>query len=163
MDTRKPWLSGRLALALGAALASGLVEGCGSEPGPHRRPVEGAVELDGKPLTTGTITFAPVNGGPGAFGEITDGTYRFGKSDGPAPGRHKVEIVSVQSSGRTIPSPDIPGETIEESRNIIPPDYNAHTTLEVDVKPDGDNSFRFELASISKATNGKTSSRTARR
>jgi hypothetical protein len=122
------------------------VAGCSGESGPPRLPVSGEVKLDGQPLTSGKITFAPLEGGVGAFGEITDGVYRFGGSDGPSSGRHHVEIVAVTPTGKRVPSTDLPGETVEEVRNLIPPRYNARTELQVEVKPDADNAFRFDLS-----------------
>jgi len=135
-------------------LAPCLALGCAGEPGPPRRPVSGEVKLDGTPLPSGKITFAPVEAGAGAHGEITDGVYRFSASDGPSPGRHHVEIVAVQTTGKRIPSPDLPGETVEEVRNIIPPQYNARTELQVEVKPDAENAFRFDLTSRKPAPRG---------
>ena len=44
----------------------------------------------------------------------------MGRSEGPGPGAYKVEIVSVQPTGKQVKSPDDPTATIEEVRNLIP-------------------------------------------
>jgi hypothetical protein len=146
---------GRRPLASVAILLPWLVVGCDGEPGPPRRPVAGEVKLDGAPLPSGTITFAPIEGGAGAFGEINNGVYRFGAIDGPSPGRHHVEIVAIQTTGKRIPSPDLPGELVDELRNIIPSRYNARTELQVEVRPDVENAFRFDLSSRKPAPRAK--------
>ncbi|WP_435020147.1 hypothetical protein TA3x_001671 [Tundrisphaera sp. TA3] len=136
----------RFASFLLAPALAFLSVGCGGEAGAPRQAASGTVTLDGKPLESGTITFIPTEGGPGAFGTIQAGTYRFGTGDGPTAGRYAVEIVDVRPTGRTIPNPDAPGTTIAEVRNAIPPRYNARTELVADVKPDAENSFRFDLS-----------------
>lgn len=124
------------------------VAGCGSEEsGPPRLPVSGKVTLDGKPLEAGAITFIPAADGPATAATIAEGAFQVARAEGPSPGPYKVEIISVQSTGRQIPSPDDPSAQIEESLNIIPTHYNARTQLQVEVKPDAENAFEFDLSS----------------
>lgn len=131
--------------ALAAALAL-TAAGCGAPAGPARQPVAGTVTLDGKPLDSGTITFLPDDGGPGAFGPIHAGTYQFSAADGPPPGRYRVEIVDPRPTGKQVPDPDAPSGTVAEVRNAIPPRYNARTELEAVVVDTADNSFPFDLS-----------------
>jgi hypothetical protein len=131
--------------------------GCGGDAGPARLPASGTITLDGKPLASGTITFIPGEAGPGAFGTIKDGSYRFGTADGPPPGRYSVEITDVRPTGKRVPDPDARTGMIEEVRNAIPPRYNARTELAVEVKKDADNTFRFDLSTR------KLAARSARR
>jgi hypothetical protein len=56
-----------------------------------------------------------------------------------------VEIVSVRPTGKRVPHPDLPSQTTDEVHNVIPPRYNARTELAVDVAPDRDNAFDFDL------------------
>src|SRR5690349_21814612 len=114
-----------------------LAAGCGGELGPARRPVSGSVKLDGRPLSDGAITFLPLGGGPAATAELADGAYAIEALRGPAPGAYNVEIVAVRPTGRRISHPDLPSETTDEVRNVVPSRYNARTQLQVDVKPDG--------------------------
>jgi|GEM_PF-791893 len=133
-----------LGLSLAIAL-SWFAAGC-SEAGPARQPISGTITLDGKPLTVGTITFAPLDGTTAATAPIQDGTYRLSRSEGPAPGRYQVEISAVRPTGRRIAHPDLPSETIDEVRNIVPPNYNVQTELAVEVKPDGEQTLPFQLS-----------------
>lgn len=137
-------LKRNLGLSLALAL-SWFAAGC-SEAGPARQPVSGTITLDGKPLTLGTITFAPLDGTTAATAPIQDGAYRLSRSEGPAPGRYQVEISAVQPTGKRIAHPDLPSETIDEVRNIVPPNYNVQTELAVEIKPDGDQTLPFELS-----------------
>jgi hypothetical protein len=141
---------GRVASALVVMLA-----GCAEESGPPRLPVSGKVTLDGKPLPSGTITFLPAGKGAAASVPITDGSFIVGRSEGPGPGTHKVEIVSVQETGKRIKSPDDPIASIEEVRNLIPARYNAGSQLQVEVKSEGENSFQFDLTSREDAPRGR--------
>lgn len=124
-----------------------LAAGCGAELAPPRRPVSGSVTLDGKPLSDAAITFLPVDGGPAATAELSEGAYAIGQSQGPSPGRYSVEIVAIRPTGKRVPHPDLRSETTDEVRNILPARYNARTKLEVDVKPDDANTFNFRLSS----------------
>lgn len=149
----------KVALPLTFALAiavSFVMPGCGDE-GPARQPVSGTITLDGKPLASGSITFAPLEGTTAATAEVRDGTYGVGQSEGLAPGRYQVEISAVEPTGKRIEHPDLPSELIDEVRNLIPPKYNVQTELAAEVKPDGENAFTFDLSSR------KVKSRTRRR
>ena len=76
-----------------------LVAGCG-EPLDPVYPVTGKVTLNGKPLTTGTVTFTPTGNGPSATGMIReDGTYELKSHDdraGALPGSYKVSVSAVK-------------------------------------------------------------------
>ena len=133
--------------------------GCGAPAGPARQPVAGTVTLDGKPLDSGTITFLPSEGGPGAFGPIQAGAFQFSAADGPPAGRYRVEIVAVKPTGKQIPDPDGLAGTIAEVRNTIPPRYNARTELEAEVKADTSNAFPFQLSTRKAKVGTRTASR----
>lgn len=140
---------------LTAALALVLAAGCGGESGPARLPVSGRVTLDGQPLSTGAITFLPSGPGHAVGGRIEDGTFSLGRPEGPGPGSYKVEIVSVQPTGKQVTSPDDPTATIEEVRDVIPPRYNLATTLLVEVKPEETNIYQFDLVSRDDSPKGR--------
>lgn len=115
--------------------------GCGGSD--DRLPLAGEVTLDGKPLAEGAITFSPLNGPYSAGGVIRDGKFDIPRSGGPRPGKYRVAIVSYQSTGKRLPDPDRPGETVEEQKQIIPPKYNRESTLEVEI-PGGSLQFALE-------------------
>lgn len=143
----------RFSLLLASSLLTAVV-GCGGDSGPARQPASGSITLDGKSLASGTITFIPDEGGPGAFGSVEEGAFRFEKAEGPPPGRYKVEIVDVRPTGKMIPDPDSRSGTIAEVRNTIPPRYNARTELAVEVKADAENTFTFDLSTRKLASRG---------
>jgi hypothetical protein len=124
-----------------------LTVGCGEEPRSPQFPVSGKVTVDGKPLEQGLISFLPSVSGPAASAPIEAGAFALDRTDGPGQGPYKVEIVSVQSTGRQVVSPDDPSVTIEETRNIIPTRYNARSDLLVQVSADGENAYRFDISS----------------
>ena len=146
--SRRPGFAGGPApwLLLVALVAPAVPAGCG-EAGPLRRAVAGSITLDGKPLPAGTIVFAPLDGATAAVADVRDGSYRIGAGSGPAAGRYQVEVRAEAPTGKRVPHPDLPGETIEEVRELVPPRYNARTELTVEVKPDAANAFDFALTS----------------
>src|SRR5262249_51211635 len=114
-----------------------------------RIPVSGTVKLGGEPLKTGNIVFAPLQVGRGAQGTIVDGAFSIPRGQGPSPGTYRVEIYSIQPTGKRVFDRG-EGEMIEETRNLVPAMYNASSTLEAVVKEGGDNTFPFDLK-VSKA------------
>jgi hypothetical protein len=135
--------AGACLVALAAALP-----GCGDGSDSFdRQAVSGSVTLDGKPIT-GDILFIPMGNGASAGGGIADGTYSIGRAAGPSPGSYRVEVVSIQPTGRTIPDRDgPPGSTAEEKANVVPARYNAKSELTAEVKKGVPNTFIFPLTS----------------
>jgi hypothetical protein len=149
MQADRPVSRRRRGFVLGAGIAFAAViaaAGCGDE-GPARQAVSGTVALDGKPLATGTITFAPVEGVTAATAEVVDGAFQIGRTTGPTAGHYLVEIVADRTTGKTIPNPDFPEKTIEEVHNVIPQRYNVRTELKAEVKPVANEPFTFNLSS----------------
>ncbi len=126
-----------LLLAALAPLLIGLL-GCSSAKGVPMDatvPVQGTVQLDGKPLAEGEITFA-VDGKPPQIAAITQGAYS-GKA---IPGANRVEVAVY----RTETDP-MTGDQIKI--NILPPRYNVRTTLTAQVADSGENQFDFQIQS----------------
>ena len=128
-----------------AALGLIAAAGCGSDR-VKTAPVRGVVKFNGRPVTTGTVTFVPTAPGPSATGDIQpDGTYRlttFSAGDGAVLGAHKVVVVAMEDMKDRLP----------EQRSPLPPPvvpnkYTslATTDLTAEVK-DGDNTVPLELA-----------------
>jgi len=141
-----PWLALSLALAL-----CGTGAGCGESDGLGAHvPVSGKITLDGQPLKTGHIVFSPLEVGRGAQASIVDGAYTVPKSRGPSPGPYRVEIHSIQPTGKKVFDRG-EGEMIEETKNLVPAMYNANTTLQAEVKAGGENTFPFDLKTTSRA------------
>ena len=117
--------------------------GCGGRNGID---VSGTVTLDGSPLTEGRIRFVSIGdtGGGTAGAKIENGQFVFGPDDGLVAGTYRVEISSVQKTGRMIP--DMEGEgTIEQYAEAIPSRYNSQSELTADIKPDGGEPLAFDL------------------
>lgn len=94
--------------------ASACVSGCGGSA-PEKAaalastvPVKGKVMLKGKPMTTGSISFEPTDGGREAFGNIgADGSFTlttFKADDGAIKGSHRV-AVKAAGGGKKDPVP----------------------------------------------------------
>jgi len=140
--------SGKYCSYLGGAailLLLGAVAGCGS--GGKAR-VTGKVTVNGKPVTGGLVSFAPIatdkkEPGKPAAGEVQqDGSYTLGtesKNDGAVPGKH-----SVRYTPPSIPYPEgrdpRPGEAPPKSgfEGLVPKNQ------EVEVKV-GTNNVDIEL------------------
>jgi hypothetical protein len=117
--------------------------GCSAEStGPKEYPVSGTVTFDGKPVESGRILFRKIGDGDRAYGgEITNGAYSFTSEAGKV----KVEI----TASRLIPGKfDNSNGTPEPVGEMyIPKQYNSKSTLEAEVKADGENTLPFELVS----------------
>jgi hypothetical protein len=129
------------ALAISAA-------GCGQGgDGLPRQAISGTVKIDGRPLDTGEITFAPnVGDGPAVGGKIANGAYSIRRADGPVPGPHNVAIFSAMPTGKKIKDDVDPKVTYDERVETIPERYNARTQLKAEVEMGGANRFDFALA-----------------
>jgi len=119
------------------AIASG---GCGKPAGVVST---GTVTLDGKPVANGAIVFQPEDKRVAAEGSmIQAGKFRIvGK-----PGKRRVEISASAPAPGTPDPPTGPVQFVE----IVPDRYNKSTTLVVEVKESGPNTFTFDLESQAK-------------
>lgn len=130
-----------LALLLIVVVAT--ASGCGQGAKGDRAEVIGQVTLNGTPLETGVITFLPADGkGASAGAPIVNGAY---KAEVP-PGAKKVSIYAEKVVGKQPRSPSNPGgDQIDVVQQLIPPQYNAQTTLQVDIPPEGKKDANFSL------------------
>lgn len=124
--------------ALGLALALAAIAGCGGPAdGFERFPVEGTVTLDGAPLKAGTINFIAQQEGASSTAEVEGGAFRLDGDDGLSPGPYRVEIFSVQATGKRVPDADNPGTLVDEITNVVPQRYNVQSTLKAEIPPGG--------------------------
>lgn len=137
LPSRAAWL---LLLAL-------LLAGCGRNAG-GLTPVTGKLNYRGRPLTTGTIVFAPdpVRGSNGelARAEVqADGSYHLksGENLGTNPGFYRVTVVAVED----VPVPGTP--VLVMPRSLLPAKYQDPdlSGLTCEVKPGKENIFNFNL------------------
>lgn len=108
-----------------------LAIGCGGDSS-GRYAISGTVTLDGEPVPTGAIAVIPAPGtdGPTSGGSIHDGEYSIPASQGPAAGRHRVEIRWPREAGQVELYPGESGTKFEEA---IPAKYNSRSSLEIQV------------------------------
>lgn len=130
MTTRKRdlWTNPAVPWALLVAGTLTLAVGCGT----HESSVFGTVTLDGKRLTTGTVTFHPTGEGAVAYGRIgADGSYRLhtGAEQGLAAGEYIVTVVA------TAPPPDPQSEVV--GKLLTPARYGTldQTDLRFTIEP----------------------------
>jgi len=140
-----------LAAVVGLGFAGLSFVGCGS---PSNRAqvvaVTGQVQLDGKPLEFGSISFQPIQGGQPARGDIDSeggfvlSTYQEG--DGAAVGRHRVKVACYAKQDPAMKEQQA-GDSLGDS--LIPERYTsfAMSGIEVSVLAQGNSPFVFELQS----------------
>jgi hypothetical protein len=119
-----------------------LLAGCGPDTG-DRLPVSGNVTLKNAPVASGTINFEAKAGGIFTGGVITDGKYAIAAENGLEPGTYIVRI-SVAEPGVADTEP-LPGESGPPGKELVPPEYNAESKQEVEVKPGVENTFNFDI------------------
>lgn len=130
-------------LCLIALSLSALVCGCG-EKAANQFAVSGSVTYLGQPLDQGSIQFEPAADQPTFSGApIEAGKYLLPSENGLAPGVYRVRI----SSAAPVAAAPVaaPGESGPPAKDRIPAKYNAETTLQAEVKKDGENKFDFDL------------------
>jgi hypothetical protein len=135
-------LSGGLAGLIAALLLLPLtVWGCSTKGAPAT--LSGQVKFRGEPVAKGSIRLDPVEGqGQPASAPITDGRYEIGAGAGLVAGKYRVSITGVRVVG-TREDPET-GQTIEETEQYIPENYNTRTTLEIAITA-GENKKDFDL------------------
>ena len=120
-------------VALVALLA--MAAGCGGGgPGGSGAEVKGRVTFKGTPVASGTIIMIPnASDGKKVSVPITNGEYLVAKEAGAAQGAYRVEIYAFEPIAA--PKAGAEGDADAESatRQIIPPQFNQETTLEMDV------------------------------
>lgn len=103
-----------LAILVLASLAMG--SGC-FRSAPERVPLQGTVNVSGKPLAVGTITFLPSGKttGPASSTTVTQGHYALTLSNGPRPGTYSVTVASDQSPSEDDASAEPPTKITSKS------------------------------------------------
>ncbi|MFO0850985.1 MAG: hypothetical protein U0871_20890 [Gemmataceae bacterium] len=133
------------AALLGAICAAAV--GC-SDPYAGREAVTGKVTLKGQPLKDGTIQFVPANGsGTQAVLFIVDGAYKAERKEGLLPGRYVIRISAADKKmGADESEAGGPGGSANITFfDLIPPEWNAASQHEVEVKSGAKNEFNFDV------------------
>jgi len=125
------------------AVGLGCFQGC-SETSTIAKTIEvaGAVTLDGKPLTEGTINFTSASTGDAANASLgTEGRFLF--ASGVLPGTYRVTVTAPMNM-----TPPAPGVVPPVIKFVIPAKYTdpAATDLKATVA-EGADEFKFDLKS----------------
>lgn len=119
--------------------------GCGSS-GPEIAHVSGRVTMDGKPLANASLIFIPEDGRPAGARTDADGRYALNFTEGrrgAIPGKNVVRITTQREAEQ-----DENGKVVvPASRETIPMEYNAASTLEFTIEPKKKNVANFDLKS----------------
>lgn len=142
-------------LHLSISIGVFFVVGCGAGDNKPRVALEGRVTLNGKELPNGLVSLIPTETtGETAVAVIENGKFVIDRQAGPTPGKYKVIVESKQPTGRQVRDVDNPGSKIDEIRESVPAQYNAQSTLEVEVKPDTGQTLDFALVGSTIGRNG---------
>jgi hypothetical protein len=152
-----------LCVRVAACVSLSAVWGCGAAAGlPQTGKVHGTVAYKGKPVSTGTVTFFPLEAkgeaNRPAIGEISsDGSFElttFNTGDGAVLGQHKAIVVAktegtVKAADDTIPSQlpsDLKKAAEQGPKALVPSNYMdpEKTPLRYTVQK-GTNRFDLEL------------------
>jgi hypothetical protein len=131
------------------AFCLAVLAGCGGEK-QRQVPLEGTVTLDGKPLAEGSLRFLTASGKDGTIvcsATVSDGRFVIPAEKGPVPGKYRVEINASRKTGRKLPHPVMPSQTIDELTQYLPQCYNLQSGLTAEVAATGPNRFEFPLKS----------------
>jgi hypothetical protein len=136
----------RNAASLPAMVALAILAGCG--PASDRLAVTGNVTLDGAPLDRGSIRFSSLGDQKLSVsgGLIQEGEYTIAQEKGLRPGKYRVQITSPDLNAPPVmapATPSTPSFPVQPER--IPPEYNVNSKQTVEVTPDGDNRFVFDI------------------
>ncbi|MFG0333375.1 MAG: carboxypeptidase-like regulatory domain-containing protein, partial [Maioricimonas sp. JB049] len=123
-----------------------LVSGCGETNPLDRQPVSGTISLNGQPLETGTIEFAPQGSGTASGASIRNGTYSIPADKGLPPGDYLVRISAADEEGEPM---EMPGESAKLAPELIPPEYNTESEQTFTVSADGNNEFSLDIQTSS--------------
>ena len=112
----------------------------------RRKPIEGTVTLDGRPMPNGQIRFIPKEGtnGPTAGAKIDEGKYSISAELGIFAGTYRVEITASRPGGRKMPD-RVTGQPVDVYKQFIPSKYNTKSELVANVTADGPNVFDFAV------------------
>lgn len=127
-------------LALGASLV--VLPGCAEEN--DRLTVRGTVTFEGQSLADGNVLFRPLGAGQTAGAKIEQGKFQVHRDKGLLPGKYRVEIKAMRNIGELYID-SASGQQEQDREQFIPPKYNTKSELAIEVTPDGDNTFSFEI------------------
>jgi hypothetical protein len=134
-------LSRRWETGIGLALVVVLAVGCSPAEYGH---VTGKVMLDGKPVESAEIRFAPESGRAAWDRTEADGSYELNYTPGVRGAKTGTNTVTITTA--TEPTVDDQGRTVPGQPELFPAEYSTAPTHKVEVVP-GENVFDFDVKS----------------
>ena len=135
----------RLFFSLSVIAIATFITGCSSnESGPKLLQVTGTVTLDGQPIPEANILFKDPNGeNKSYFASVKEGSFSTKIEAGK-----RIAIISAnrQSKDKMVDNAEGTGKE-PAMEQYLPAKYNEKSTLEIEVKPDSENQFPFDLKS----------------
>lgn len=131
-----------------AILGLCLLAGCGSGDPLGRKAISGTVTLDGAPVKAGTINFDPKGSGitTSSGANITDGKFAIAQEVGVPPGTYLVRVsIPKPGTGGVFKENTLPGDMLAAPEEMAPPDWNANSKHEMEVKAEGPFEFKFDI------------------
>lgn len=138
-----------LAAAVVTVGVLGWSAGCGGDS-LGRQPVTGLVNVDGKPVAKGNVSFQPMTKGAtggtaiGGGAAIADGKFSIARKDGLPAGKYRVAINAPVPGTESAAPSGLPGESPPPPQELIPPEWNLNSEHFVEVT-NGKNDFNFDV------------------
>lgn len=154
-SARPCWWSVReLAAAACLVSACSLAIGCSGKGGGV--PASGQVQLDGAPLSAGSVVFRPAGevSAQKVAAQVTDGQFTFHPADGLLPGSYRVEVYADPPADLPLDDPVAFAQAGLQAlpANAVAPRFNSRTELEVTVHAQGTNQFHFQVETTQDAS-----------
>jgi hypothetical protein len=140
----------KIAWSAALSLLIVLSVGCGKRDNRGRIAIQGAVTYAGKPIDDGKIILEPtVPKLPMASGNVQSGRYEITADRGPAAGSYLVRLKAFRKKkDPTLDRHPYAGDNQEVgmvSEQYMPRKYNADSAVTVEIEPDGDGTYNFDL------------------
>jgi hypothetical protein len=133
-----------IGLAAALVLVFPLLTGCGPK-GLPAKVVYGNVTCGGQPVSTGQVTFLPIEGTPGtnSAAQIVNGQYRIAAQGGVSLGKHRVQVDARKKTGRQLQGTNGRETTmIDEEVRLGPAVYaGEQSPLIADIKANSDGKY----------------------
>ena len=120
--------------------------GCGDRDPLGRKAISGTVEVDGKPVEQGSVSFEPVQGTTSSGGPIVAGKFSIERSMGLPIGKYRVVInAPVPGTGGKVDPTALPGDPVAIPEELIPPEWNLKSDQFIEVKAEGPFEYHFDI------------------
>ena len=107
--------------------------------------IDGTVTFDGQPMSEGSVTFIPTQGGPTYGGLIENGTFSVNNGPLLKAGEYRVQIESWKITTTIVQELDNEGP-VNDRVQVVPARYNLDSQLTIDVASNATH-FPFDLLS----------------